>query len=130
MTTIDKQQCTSLILKYFPEYKKIAEEHLHDYSEILLHIFCAETINYPLIALLQTNKETEQIKKYCSLIEQLWREGNDEVVNVIAVTILEQLSDDKIIWHRFGSYLSAAFKNYINQDVLTTNFMMLAVEPL
>ena len=126
MSTIDKRQCVSLILKCFPEYKQVAEEHLHDYGEILLHVFCAETINYPLIALLQTNKETEQIKKYCSLIEQIWQEGNDDVVNVI----LEQLSDDKIIWHKFGSYLSTAFKNYINQDVLTTNLMMLAVEPL
>jgi hypothetical protein len=53
------------------------------------------------------------------MIELMWAHGDDSVVNVVDVTILERLSDEQERWKRFGTYLTNDFKQYINNDVLT-----------
>lgn len=64
------------------------------------------------------------IKKYCNVIEVMWKTGKDEVVNGVDVTILERLSDDITIWNRFGTYISDDFKEYINDVAIPNNVMM------
>lgn len=59
------------------------EEYLLDFKEILLHILSGDLINEALIGLLSYNKDTNLIKKYCNVIEVIWKTGNDEVVNII-----------------------------------------------
>lgn len=106
-------------------------EHLWDYGEILLHLFAAEQINEPLLHMLEKESTSRRsIEIYCKAIELLWQYGDDAVVNVVDVTILERLSDDKILWQRFGAYISEAFRTYINTEVLTYNLMMGGVAPL
>ena len=56
--------------------------------------------------------------------------GDESVKNVVDVTILERLSDDHVIWQRFGKEISPAFKRYINEDLLKSNGMMNSVEKL
>lgn len=57
------------------------------------------------------------IQLYCKAIEVMWKYGDDIVKNVVDVTILERLSDEEIIWERFGLFSSREFKNYINEEV-------------
>lgn len=105
-------------------------EHLWDYGEILLHLF-AEHITEPLLHMLEKESTSQRsIEIYCKAIELLWQYGDDAVVNVVDVTILERLSDDKILWQKFGSYISDEFRTYINTEVLTYNLMMGGVAPL
>ena len=40
----------------------------------------------------------EDIEMYCKAIEVMWKNGDDEEVNVVDVTILERLSDEECIW--------------------------------
>jgi len=127
---MDKQQCANRIVELFPEYEVSIKEHILEYGEILLHILSSEVIHEPLIMLLQFNKKSDLIQKYCSLIEEMWRTGTDEVVNVVEVSILERLSDDAKIWQRFGRYISEDFRTYVNEEVLTGNAMMAGVEKL
>lgn len=58
-------------------------EYLLDFKEILLHVLAGDLINEALIGLLSYNKDTNLIKKYCNVIEVMWKTGNDEVVNII-----------------------------------------------
>lgn len=60
----------------------------------------------------------------------MWKNGDDAVINVVDVTILERLSDEKDVWQRFGSFISDEFKNYINNEVLRFNLMMSNVKLL
>lgn len=46
------------------------------------------------------------------------------------MTILERISDDPIVWQRFGTYISEDFKKYINEDLLINNSMMWGVKEL
>lgn len=107
------------------------EEHLRDYGEILLHIFASEHIGEPLLQMLeQTSVPERRVRIYCRAIENLWQYGDEAVVNVVDVTILERLSDDECTWQKFGRYLSEEFRTYINTQVLTENLMMGGVKPL
>lgn len=105
-------------------------EHLWDYGEILLHLF-AEHITEPLLHMLEKESTSRRsIEIYCKAVELLWQHGDDAVVNVMDVTILERLSDDAVLWKKFGSYISDEFRIYINTEVLTYNLMMGGVAPL
>lgn len=107
------------------------DRHLEDYGEILLHVFAGECVSEPLLCLLnKTPLPERRIRAYCRVIEILWRYGDEAVVNVVDVTILERLSDEDVLWQRFGTFLSEEFKTYINEEVLTHNAMMWGVKPL
>lgn len=127
---MNKQQCVSRLLELFPEQEALIKNHLSDYGEVLLHVLSGEIIQEPLIELLHTNRNKSLILKYCNFIEEMWKQGTEEVVNVVDVSILERLSDDGQIWERFGWYVSDEFREYINEVVLNTNIMMAAVKKL
>ena len=40
----------------------------------------------------------------------MWIHGDEAVVNVVDVTILERLSDDKETWEKFGTYVTNDFR--------------------
>lgn len=124
MKTVDKEKCAKLMTQLSVDGKKILDEHLIHYNDIFLHVLAGDLITEPLIALLKRNKETDKIADYCNLIELMWREGNDDVVNVVDVTILERLSDEEKIWYRFGTNISNEFKRYINEEQIPNNLMM------
>ncbi|MDE5885671.1 MAG: hypothetical protein K2H29_11440 [Oscillospiraceae bacterium] len=97
-------------------HKKMVEEHIADYGEILPHVL-VDCITVPLMDALR-NDCTEWIVKYCAVLEVLWKDGNPEIQNVLEVTILERLTDDAILWRKFGRSISSAFRNWINQEIV------------
>ena len=110
---------------------EILEGHKKDYHEILLHVLAGELVTEPLIDLLGYHMDKEnEIQKYCKAIEDMWKNGDDRVVNVVDVTILERLSDDEDVWNKFATFISNEFKNYINNEVLRFNVMMADVKSL
>lgn len=127
---MDKNACAAGLVRLFPEKAGALEEHLRDYGELLGHLFFSEEIVLPLEKLLKEGGEAGEIGKYCDFIEKMWREGTPEVLNVVDVTILEELSDDSLVWTRLGKYLGDDLKTYINHELLKHNIMMSAVPPL
>ena len=88
------------------------------------HIFFADEINIPLMLLLQSNSDKKTIQQYCSFIEEMYYDGDEDVKNVVEVTILEQLSDETKIWLCFGPYLSNEFIREINTVLIPRNTML------
>ena len=128
---ISREECACLMTELTFEGKAMLQEHIADYSEILLHILASEMVSEPLLdMLLRYNKTTPMIECYILLIEIMWKKGDESVRNVVDVTILERLSDEDTVWQRFGKIISSEFKCYINQEVLTTNLMMCGVKSL
>ncbi len=120
-------KCVEIILQTFPECSSLYQTHIDDFGEVLLHIFAAETISEPMIERIQRHSD---VKIYCEMIESMWKYGDEQVQNVVDVTILERLSDDKNVWQQFGKEISAEFRNYINNDLLASNAMMSGVDKL
>ncbi|MCI8417518.1 MAG: hypothetical protein HFI33_08520 [Lachnospiraceae bacterium] len=118
------------IMEELPNGRRICDVHKGDYNEIYLPVLAANMIGKPLFELLRKKGSCELIRNYCNAMEQMWREGDQEVMDALEMTILEHLSEDEVIWQRFGTYVSEDFRNYINEEVLEGNIMMSGVERL
>lgn len=123
-------EMANYITNVFPENKQYYKEHIRDYGTVLAHVFAIETINIPMEKDFNVGSESETFQKYCMLIQSLWENGDDEVRNVIDVTILESISDHKRMWETFGRHISQKFIDYINDEVLTENIVMSGTPPL
>lgn len=128
---LNKEKCAHMIADLAPGGKKLLAEHQKAYGDILLHLLAGDLISEPLIELLKYHADRiDDIEMYCRAIEMMWRNGDDYVVNVVDVTILERLSDEECIWQRFGTFISDQFKQYINEEVLPNNLMMGGIKEL
>ena len=123
-------EMTHYITDKFPQNKSYYRKHIKDYGTVLAHIFAMETINTPMEKEFKAAAESELFRKYCKLIQFLWENGDDDVRNVIDVTILESISDHKRMWEAFGRHISQEFIAYINDEVLTKNILMSGIHPL
>lgn len=130
MEKVTKEKMAQKLVQLFPEKAPALKKHGEDYGELLGHIFFMEEVNVPLVGLLTENASSEKIACYCSFIENMWKNGDAAVVNIVDVTILERLSDDEVVWRRFGGNISEEFKEYINKKLLPNNIMMRGVAPL
>lgn len=124
------EQFANKLVELFPEKKQALTQHYEDYGELLGHIFFDDEIVIPLFDLLQKNDAGCKVSAYCQFIEEMWRNGTDDAVNIVDVTIVERLSDDETVWNRFGKNISDEFKTYINDDLLQGNIMMWGVAKL
>lgn len=103
-----------IVRKYvevFPEYKIELEEHLDDYGELLSHVFFGDIICYDLVQLLATESDIYSTKKIFDFLNDMYTNGEEDMQNVIVVTILEYLGDDPIILKKAFKYLSNELKN-------------------
>ena len=113
------------LTKIFPDKAAALTQHYADYdNQLREHIFFADEINTPLILLLQSNTDKKTIQQYCSFIEEMYYNGDEDIKNVVEVTILEQLSDEKKTWLCFGTYLSNEFIREINTVLIPRNTML------
>lgn len=79
----------------FPEYGTDLNQHIEDYGEVLVHVFFGDTVNENLIELINDDKENSgEIKKIFDFFEKMASEGDEDVKEVLTVTILERLGDD------------------------------------
>lgn len=122
---ISKEDFARKLTESFPEKADALKQHYEEYGELLGHVFFSDEINVPLLAMLQENESTDEILKYCRFIEEMWRDGTDEVANITDVTILERLSDDEVVWEHFGKNISVEFKAYINDEFMIFNKLLM-----
>ncbi|MCM1219426.1 MAG: hypothetical protein NC548_33520 [Lachnospiraceae bacterium] len=109
------RDCAGLISRLTRNGWRALDEHLRDYRELLLHIFASEAISEPLLQLLRKEPLPQRgVEIYCKAIELMWQYGDEAVVNVVDVTILERLSDDEALWRRFAAHISEDFQAYIH----------------
>lgn len=127
---VTREQFANKLVELFPEKKQALRQHYEDFGELLGHIFFDDEIRISLFDLLQKDDVSLKISTYCQFIEEMWRNGTDEVVNIVDVTIVEGLADDETVWTRFGENISNEFKTYINDDLLKGNILMRGVAKL
>ena len=123
-------EMANYITNIFPENKQYYKEHIGDYETVLAHVFAIETIDIPMENEFKAHAESDRFRTYCTLIQSLWENGDDEVRNVIDVTILESISDHEQMWKSFGRHISQEFIDYINDEVLGENILMGNIPPL
>ena len=97
-------------VEIFPEYKIQLEEHLDTYGKLLGHVFFGDLINSHLVELLRSEENRSRIEKIFEFINDMYANGEEDVRNVVEVTILEYLGDEPIILKKAFRYLSNELK--------------------
>ena len=132
---LNKEQFLELFMQSFPELQEQALEELAFYEELLAHIIFPDLVFHTealpdLLTLLKSNQNPELIQRYCDFLELMYTDGDEDMQNVLVVSILERLSDDTEIWFRFGKYISNEFIRFINTDAIPNDCLMTQVPHL
>ena len=102
---LNKDQFAELFMQEFPDQKDKALEDIEFFGEVLGHVFYTNMLFHEpdLRKMLLTEENPVLIRKYCQFIERMWLDGDDAVINIVAVSLLEDLSDDELCWFHFGN---------------------------
>ncbi|MBS7530659.1 hypothetical protein IC619_009160 [Hazenella sp. IB182353] len=111
-------------LVIFPEYIEEYREHMEDYGELLGHVFWGDIFTYILISKVKEDEDLPWIRKTFDFFERMASEGDDDVRNVLQVTILARLGDDRLALHMAYTYMgkktresSDWIENYLGRAV-------------
>jgi hypothetical protein len=74
-----------------PGLAPMLAEHIADYDEVLPHLFFGELT--PFLIGLKNGSDADRavLVKALSMLEEAWKEGHEDVTNVIAVSFIETL---------------------------------------
>jgi len=93
----------NLILDEFKDMKSVLQEHIEFNEELLPHVFFGECTG---IFIDYINEDNSQVlQKLFRVFEIMATQGNDDVVNILCVTILERLGDDRKVLNTSRKYM-------------------------
>ena len=99
--------------QYFPELTSEVKYYLEDFSEIYLHLIFGDVFNPYLLELLDFPVENRsKINKASELLEYMASQEL-EIQEVVVVTILERLSDDKEKTKIFESFAGENTREFL-----------------
>jgi hypothetical protein len=107
---MDKMYYAKKYVEIFPEYTHELEKYLSSYGELLGHVFFGDLINPHLVELLKHEVDIDRIEKIFGFINDMYLNGEDDIKNVVVVTILEYLGDDPLILKQAFRYLNEELK--------------------
>lgn len=121
---LDKDQFAELFMQVFPEQKEKALEDIEFFGEVLGHVFYTNMLFHEpdLRELLKENQNPELIRKYCRFIERMWLDGDDAVINIVCVSILEMLFDDE----KSGSRSESIFLTILSDSSIRMPFLIIS----
>ena len=90
------------IIQRFPELKKQVEEEMEGLDEFLPHAVFGNVFNPFVVKLLKQDdyKTNSTLKRIFEMYENLSSNGDFETQNLVQVTLLEYLWDEKITYER------------------------------
>jgi hypothetical protein len=117
-TSAAAARCITQLLERVPELRAVYDEHVHDYDELLPHVFLGDVTRYVVqqVRSGETTLSTERIRRILESVEQYLASGDEEVEELVWVSFAENLSeyDDVLTCLRgmIGPNLANALRNY------------------
>lgn len=101
----DANTLASKLCLVFPELRPDYKENLSKYGEFMSEEFFANFGTAKIIAAIKENNP-QTMKKMFQILNEIYEDGSNDVQSLIAVTILGQLDNDKILLARCVDYMS------------------------
>jgi hypothetical protein len=98
----------------FEEYKPFLQEHIEFNSEILNHVFFGECNDY-FIELIEKEKDIPKIKELFDFLELMAISEDDDVKELLSVTILERFGDSNKLLKIAFKYMGSETKKASNE---------------
>lgn len=78
----------------YPEYKDVIKQNIVDYGEFLPEDFFLNHANDMILGIIRNGNDQDR-KRLFKLLNELFEDGTNEVQDIIAVTILGEMKNDK-----------------------------------
>ena len=103
---LPKETFARRLVRRFPEFQKAYQDHLRGYGELVGHVFFGDTLNALLFSLLEAGENPGMIRQYIDFMEDMYANGDNDVQNIVEVTILERLGDEEAVLRSAFTYFS------------------------
>ncbi|HOJ99517.1 MAG TPA: hypothetical protein PLW34_08155 [Termitinemataceae bacterium] len=109
------KEAISVLIDNFPELRKVYEENIDDYKE-LPYVFY-ESVFFKFIMNTVYSYDEEKLKAIFSFIEDMLKNGDKEIKNLIEVAIIESLYYEEnskakeLLAKYFGPLTKESYKN-------------------
>ena len=86
----------------FPELAELVSAETDGFDEFLAHVVFGNVFNELAVSLLKLEsfKQSDTLKRIFDMYEELASRGDEETKNLVQVTLLEYLWDEKITYER------------------------------
>ncbi|MBQ7860846.1 MAG: hypothetical protein IJ349_01420 [Clostridia bacterium] len=101
----DANTLASKLCLVFPELRPAYKENLSNYGEFMGEEFFTEYGTEKIIAAIKENNP-QTMKKLFQILNEIYEDGTNDTQSLIAVTILGELNNDKILLARCVDYMS------------------------
>lgn len=89
----------------FPEMKDLVKQNIIDYGEFLPETFFTEHGTARVLEVIANGTETDR-KKLFKMLNEIYEDGTNEVQDIIGVTILGEMKNDKAMMEIADRYMS------------------------
>ena len=101
----DANTLASKLCLVFPELRPVYKENLSQYGEFMGEEFFSKYGTEKVIAAIKENNP-QTMKKMFQILNEIYEDGTNDTQSLIAVTILGELGNDKILLARCVDYMS------------------------
>lgn len=92
-------------------YAKAYQEYAESYDDALFFSEIAEDFVHRFVE----ENETKMFKKFCGFTENMWREGNKEMHDVVMEYILPIFRNNQDAWNLFHNNITEEFSEYLEK---------------
>lgn len=93
------------MLEFFPATKEAYNESINEYGEILETVVIEDIFMPKLLKLLRENKERSLLESIFRYFEELLNGDDLHLINLLSITVLEMLGNDKKILEIAKQYM-------------------------
>jgi hypothetical protein len=109
--------CIQHLLDQVPELRPLYEEHLHDYDELLPHVFLGDVTRYVVQQVRSGDTcPSKLVKRILESLEQCMASGDERAKELVSVSFIENLANHSDVlaklYGQLGPNLSTELKNH------------------
>ncbi|MCM1500430.1 MAG: resolvase [Clostridium sp.] len=91
--------------EFFPSTKEAYIESVKEYGDVLETVVIEDIFMPPILKLLSENRERQLLESVFGYIEEILNSNDSHLTDVLSVTVLEILGNDKLILETARQYM-------------------------
>lgn len=101
------------LIRNFPEFKSIYQEHIQDNDEILPHILLADIARW-IIHEFKTDGASAEVRRLLNYLETSYNHHDSDIEELIHVSLLEYIYDLDFHGESITNYLGDSLKSQVS----------------
>ncbi len=95
----------SKLQEFLPSTKEAYNESIKEYGEVLETVVIEDIFMPPILKLLSENREQQLLESIFKYFEEIVNSDDSHLINVLSITVLEMLGNDKVILETAKQYM-------------------------